>query len=75
MRKNLEVQVPSEQELKVGQGSSAMDIKAIHPIKYAFGASEVDWIHRNYRPRNAFLKEISHSNFQIKKYQNGVYFG
>ena len=58
----------------MGQGSS-IELQFIHPIRSTFGASEVDWIHKYYRPKNDFLKEISLSNFQIKKYQNGVYFG
>lgn len=33
------------------------------------------WITSQYTPKSKFLKEIDTTNFHIKKYRNGVYFG
>lgn len=45
----------------------------IHPIRQNFGRSELDWMQRIYNPKNESLRNLK--LFEIKKYQNGVYYG
>ena len=45
----------------------------MHPIRQNFGRSELEWMQKIYNPKNDALKNFN--RFQIKKYQNGVYYG
>jgi hypothetical protein len=61
-------------ELSIGRDVNS-ESRQQHQINESFNEDRIEWLIKDYKPRSEHFKNIDVSNFVIKKYKNGVYFG